>query len=62
MEVKRSISEGDYVVLHCLQRWPGDHNYATVDIFRLTSDGKIIEHWDVIQTLPDRSENTNGMF
>ena len=62
MEVKRSIAEGDYVVLHCLQRWPGDRDYATVDIFRVTTDGKIVEHWDVIQALPDRSENANGIF
>ena len=62
MEVKRSVAEGNYVVLHCLQHWPGDHDYAAIDIFRLTADGKIVEHWDVIQVLPERSENANGMF
>lgn len=62
VEVKRAVAEGDYVVLHCLQQWPGDKNYAAIDIFRLTPEGKITEHWDVMQVLPARSENENGMF
>ena len=61
-EVKRSFAEGDYVIVHVhAVREPGTRGSAIVDIFRL-ENGKIVEHWDVVQPIPEKSANSNGMF
>lgn len=59
---KRAIGEDNMVVLHCHQLWPGSDDYAGIDIFRFDENGKIVEHWDVLQVIADGSANDNGLF
>ena len=56
------VAEGDFVILHVHSvREKGSRGRAIVDIFKL-EDGKIVEHWDVTQEIPEKSANSNGMF
>jgi len=62
VEIKRSFVDGNYVVLHCHQKWPGGADYAGIDIFRFDDKGKIVEHWDALQVIPMKAKNNNTMF
>jgi len=58
----RAVAEGDLVALHTHQVWPGNDEYVTMDFFRFDPDGKIVEHWDAIQQVPEQSVNGNTMY
>ena len=61
-EIKQSFVDGDYVILHVhAVREPGTRGNAIIDIFKL-ENGKIVEHWDVTQPIPETSANNNTMF
>jgi predicted SnoaL-like aldol condensation-catalyzing enzyme len=61
-EFVRAFADGDYVIIHCHSvQTPGTRGRAIVDIFKLEK-GKVVEHWDVIQEVPEKANNTNGMF
>ena len=61
-EIKKVFVDGDYVILHVhAVREPGTRGSAIVDIFKL-ENGKVVEHWDVVQPIPEQAANTNGMF
>ncbi len=63
-EIKRVISSGDLVMLHVHYHDTASTalGSATVDIFRVNKRGKIAEHWDVSQSIPDWMAHDNGMF
>jgi predicted SnoaL-like aldol condensation-catalyzing enzyme len=62
LDIKRVIAEGNLVATHShLILKPGEPGRALADFFRL-ENGKVVEHWDVIQDVPERSANSNGMF
>lgn len=58
----RCIAEGNLVALHTHQTWPGNDQYVTMDFFRFDQEGKICEHWDAIQQIPEKSANPNTMY
>ena len=61
-EIKKVFADGDFVILHVhAVREPGSAGSAIVDIFKLEG-GKIVEHWDVNQPIPEKMAHANGMF
>lgn len=62
VEFKRVLADGDFVVVHAhATNGPDDRGNAVMDIFRL-EDGKVVEHWDVMQPVPETAQNDNTMF
>ena len=61
-DIKRVFADGDYVIVHVHNvPTPGSRGAAIIDIFKL-EDGKVVEHWDVRQDIPEQSANSNTMF
>jgi predicted SnoaL-like aldol condensation-catalyzing enzyme len=61
-EIKHIFADGDYVIVHDhAVREPGTRGNAIVNIYKL-ENGKVVEHWDVIQPIPEKAANANGMF
>ena len=61
-EIRKVLADGDFVILHVhAVPAPGARGLAIVDIFKV-ANGKLVEHWDVIQEIPEKPANNNGMF
>ena len=58
----RAVAEGDLVALHTHQIWPDNEEYVTMDFFRFDDEGKIVEHWDSIQKIPETTKCGNTMY
>jgi predicted SnoaL-like aldol condensation-catalyzing enzyme len=62
-DIKRVFADGNFVIVHVhAVRTPGDRGNAIIDIFRLDDNGKVVEHWDAVQPIPEKAANNNGMF
>ncbi len=62
IEFVRAIAQDNMVALHTHQEWPGGEEYVTMDFFRFDENGKIVEHWDSMQQIPDLTANGNTMY
>lgn len=61
VELLREFADGDYVITHVWgHNGPSDRGFIAMDIFRL-EDGKVVEHWDSVQPIPEKAMNPNGM-
>ena len=62
IEFVRAVAQADLVALHTHQIWPGGEEYVTMDFFRFDKKGKIVEHWDSIQKIPEKLAHNNTMY
>ena len=63
IRIKRKLADGDFTIFHIHTiRHPGDPGMNIVDIFRHQSDGKVQEHWEVLQIIPETLPHDNGIF
>jgi predicted SnoaL-like aldol condensation-catalyzing enzyme len=62
IEFVRAVAEGNLVALHTHQIWPDNEEYVTMDFFRFDDNGKIVEHWDSMQQIPEFTANGNTMY
>ena len=62
IEFVRAVAQEDLVALHTHQIWPGNDQYITMDFFRFDENGKIVEHWDSIQQIPNKTKSGNTMY
>ncbi len=62
IEFVRTIAQDDLVSLHTHQIWPDNDQYITMDFFRFDDNGKIVEHWDSIQKIPNKTKSGNTMY
>ncbi len=62
VEFVRAIAEDNLVALHTHQIWPDNDEYVTMDFFCFDEKGKIVEHWDAVQQIPETTENGNTMY
>jgi predicted SnoaL-like aldol condensation-catalyzing enzyme len=62
IEFGRAVSKGDLVALHTHQVWPDGDEYVTMDFFQFDNRGKIVEHWDAMQQIPETSAHRNTMY
>jgi predicted SnoaL-like aldol condensation-catalyzing enzyme len=61
-EFKHAYVDGNIAIIHSLVKVrPEDRGNAVIDIFRFEK-GKVVEHWDVVQPIPEKSANNNTMF
>ncbi len=58
----RAVAENDLVAMHTHQIWPGNEEWVTMDFFRFNTRGKIVEHWDTIQKIPESAQHSNKMY